>query len=105
MKASIDFIKGNGLVPAVIQDYKTGVVYMLGFMNKEAYLKTIQTGNVYFWSRSKQRLWMKGERSGNTLHVVTMYLDCDSDTLLVKVKLNGEAVCHTGNISCFYTQL
>jgi phosphoribosyl-AMP cyclohydrolase len=101
----IDFAKNNGLVPAIIQDVKTGEVYMLGYMNAEALEQTRRTGWVYFWSRSKQRLWMKGEESGNKLKLREMYLDCDEDTLLIKVDLIGTAVCHTGNRSCFYTKL
>lgn len=102
MKINIDFKKGNGLVPAIIQDYQTGTVYMLGFMNEEALTRTIASKFVYFWSRTKNRLWMKGETSGNTLGVVAILTDCDSDTLLVKVKLNGSNACHTGSVSCFY---
>jgi phosphoribosyl-AMP cyclohydrolase len=95
----------NRLVPTIIQDYRNGIVYMLGYMNTEALKKTRQTGHVYFWSRSKKRLWMKGEESGNTLKVKEILVDCDYDTLLVKAELNGKNVCHTGNITCFYTQL
>ena len=105
MKINIDFTKGNGLVPTIIQDYKTGTIYMLGYMNKEALAKTIASKRVYFWSRSKRRIWMKGETSKNTLDVIEIYKDCDADALLVKVKRNGTAVCHTGNVSCFYTTL
>lgn len=101
----IDFAKSGGLVPAIIQDAKTGEVYMLGYMNAEALDKTLETGWVYFWSRSKQRLWMKGEESGNKLKLREIYLDCDEDTLLIKVDLIGTAACHTGNRSCFYTKL
>ncbi|HEX5456284.1 MAG TPA: phosphoribosyl-AMP cyclohydrolase [Candidatus Saccharimonadales bacterium] len=105
MKDKIDFEKSGGLVPAVIQDSSTGEVYMLGYMNEEAYEKTRSSGWVYFWSRSKNRLWMKGEESGNKLKVVSVYEDCDYDTLLIKVELKGEAVCHTGNKSCFYQEI
>lgn len=105
MKLSIDFIKGNGLVPTIIQDYKSGDIYMLGYMNKESLQKTIQTGWVYFWSRSKQRLWMKGEESGNKLKVKEIYSDCDNDSILIKVELIGSNVCHTGNMSCFYRKV
>lgn len=104
-KIKIDFKKGNGLVPAVIQDYKNGDVLMHGYMNQSALQKTKDTGWVYFWSRSKDRLWMKGEKSGNKLKVIDMFMDCDKDTLLIKVKLYGKNVCHTGNKTCFYTNL
>jgi phosphoribosyl-AMP cyclohydrolase len=78
---------------------------MLGYMNKEAFSKTQSSGWVHFWSRSKDRLWMKGEESGNKLKVVSIYEDCDNDTILIKVELHGEAVCHTGNKSCFYQEV
>jgi phosphoribosyl-AMP cyclohydrolase len=105
MKLSIDFTKGNGLVPAIIQDYKNGEVFMLGYMNEEALQKTLQTGWVYFWSRSRKKLWMKGEESGNKLKLKEIYFDCDNDSLLVKVELIGSNVCHTGNKTCFYNTL
>ncbi len=100
----IDFTKNDGLVPAIIQDHKNNLVYMLGYMNDEAVTKTIQSGWVHFWSRSRQRLWVKGEESGNKLKLRDMYLDCDADTLLIKVELIGENICHTGHLSCFYTK-
>ncbi len=96
----IDFDKMNGLVPAIIQDSYTQKVLMLGFMNKEAYEKTVETGKVTFYSRTKQRLWTKGEQSGNFLHVVSIQNDCDNDTLLVKVHPDGP-VCHTGTDTCW----
>jgi len=105
MQLSIDFTKGNGLVPAIIQDYKSGTIYMLGYMNEDSLQKTFETGYVYFWSRSRKKLWMKGEESGNKLRVKEVYSDCDSDSLLVKVTLIGNNVCHTGNKSCFYTKM
>ncbi len=105
MKDNIDFKKGNGLVTVIIQDYQTGDILMLGYMNEEALRKTIETELVYFWSRSKQKLWMKGEESGNKLKVKEIYSDCDCDCLLVKVELIGSNVCHTSNKSCFYTKL
>lgn len=105
MKFSLDFTKGNGLMPTIIQDYKSGDVYMLGYMNKESLQKTFETRWVYFWSRSRKKLWMKGEESGNKLHVKGIYVDCDKDSLLLKVELIGENVCHTGNKSCFYTKM
>src|SRR3989344_2160745 len=91
------------LIPTIIQDYKTLEVYMLGYSNKESLEKTRETGLVYFWSRSRKKLWMKGEESGNKLKVVDIFFDCDKDAILIKVKLIGKNVCHTGNKSCFFT--
>lgn len=105
MKKAPNFRKNNGLIPAIIQDSKTNVVHMLGYMNKEALLKTQATGIVHFWSRSRKKLWMKGEESGNMLQVKEILEDCDNDTLLIKVKLFGKNVCHTGNVSCFYEKV
>ena len=96
----IDFDKMDGLVPAVIQDAETKNVLMLGFMNREAYDKTLETGKVTFFSRSKSRLWTKGETSGNFLHVVSIKNDCDHDTLLIRVHPEGP-VCHTGTDTCW----
>lgn len=96
----IDFDKMDGLVPAIIQDELTAKVLMLGFMNKEALEKTKATGQVTFYSRTKKRLWTKGEESGNFLNVVSILNDCDSDTLLIKVKPVG-VVCHTGADTCW----
>ena len=101
----IDFGKGNGLVPVIIQDYQSGEVLMLGFMNQESLQKTLELGWVYFWSRSRGKLWMKGEESGNKLKVKEIYADCDNDSILIKVDLIGNNVCHTGNKSCFYVKL
>ncbi|QNF35080.1 bifunctional phosphoribosyl-AMP cyclohydrolase/phosphoribosyl-ATP diphosphatase HisIE [Adhaeribacter swui] len=96
----LDFAKSGGLIPAVIQDNTTQEVLMLGFMNQEAYEKTQQEKIVTFFSRTKNRLWTKGETSGNFLHVVNMQVDCDQDTLLIKVNPVGP-VCHTGARTCF----
>ncbi len=96
----INFKKLNGLVPCIVQDSTTGVVLMLGFMNEEAVSKTTHEKRITFFSRSKQRLWTKGETSGNFLEVVDMILDCDQDTLLIKAKPSGP-VCHTGSDTCF----
>ena len=90
----IDFNKMNGLVPAIIQDATTGKVLMLGYMNEEAYAKTVATNKVTFWSRTRNCLWTKGETSGNFLNVISMQIDCDNDTLLVKANAVGP-VCHT----------
>jgi len=96
----VDFSKNDGLVPCIVQDAKTSVVLMLGYMNDEAYQKTIQEKRVTFFSRSKGRLWTKGETSGNYLEMVEVMLDCDADTLLVKANPVGP-VCHTGADTCF----
>ena len=97
---TIDFEKMGGLVPAIIQDAKTRNVLMLGFMNQEAYEKTLQTGHVTFWSRTRQTLWTKGETSGNYLELVSMAIDCDNDTLLVKAHPLGPT-CHKGTDTCW----
>ena len=96
----IDFSKGNGLVPVIIQDNSTGIVLMLGYMNEEAFNKTQKEKRVTFYSRSKKRLWTKGETSGNFLEVIDIAHDCDHDSLLIKVKPQG-IVCHKGLDSCF----
>ncbi len=96
----INFEKGQGLVPAVIQDYVTRHVLMLGYMNEEAYRKTVETGKVTFWSRSRNTLWTKGETSGNFLNVIEIKNDCDGDTLLVQVRPDGPT-CHTGADTCW----
>jgi phosphoribosyl-ATP pyrophosphohydrolase/phosphoribosyl-AMP cyclohydrolase len=98
----IDFNKTDGLVPVIIQDEQTLEVLMLGYMNQEAFNKTVEKNIVTFFSRSKNRLWTKGETSNNFLHVKSMHLDCDNDTLLIKVKADGPT-CHTGSRSCFKT--
>lgn len=97
---NIDFSKSNGLVPAIIQDYMTSKVLMLGYMNEEALKKTQETGQVTFFSRTKDRLWTKGEESGNFLNVKSIGVDCDNDTLLIKVIPVGH-VCHTGTDTCW----
>ena len=98
--AELDWAKSDGLIPAIIQDVATRQVLMLGYMNTEALEQTIETGKVHFYSRSKQRLWKKGETSGNTFKLVEISRDCDSDALLVEVKPKGPA-CHEGTVSCF----
>jgi len=100
----VDFKKCNGLVPAVVQDIETGEVLMLAYMNREALLKTLETGYAHFWSRSRGKLWMKGETSGNVLKVIELKIDCDGDALLLLVKPTGP-VCHTGSKTCFYRVL
>jgi phosphoribosyl-ATP pyrophosphohydrolase/phosphoribosyl-AMP cyclohydrolase len=96
----IDFEKGAGLVPAIIQDVQTHKVLMMGYMNEESYQKTIETGKVTFFSRSKNRLWTKGEESGNFLNLKDLSLDCDKDTLLIQVQPEGP-VCHLGTDTCW----
>jgi phosphoribosyl-AMP cyclohydrolase len=98
----IDFNKGNGLIPVIIQDALTHEVLMLGYMNRESWQKTLETKRVSFWSRSRGKLWVKGETSGHTQEVKDIYLDCDGDTLLIKVNQIGGAACHTGFRSCFH---
>jgi len=101
----LDFSKLDGLVPAVIQEDKTGRVLMLGFMNETAFAKTLETGNVTFFSRSRNKLWMKGESSGHVLKVKSIATDCDDDSLLIQVESLGPGVCHNGYESCFYRNL
>ncbi len=101
----VDFSKGKGLVPAIIQDHSTGDVLMLGYMNQEALEKTVETGKACFYSRSRDKLWIKGETSGHVQKVKEIFIDCDRDTILVKVDQVGGAACHTGYRSCFYQKL
>lgn len=100
----VNFRKLKGLIPVITQDYKTGKVLMLGFMNKKALEKTIEKGRVTYWSRTRKKIWTKGETSGNIQLVKEIYLDCDSDTILIKVKQIGN-VCHTGQKTCFFAKI
>ncbi len=103
---NIDFEKMDGLAPAIVQDADNGEVLMLGFMNREAFDKTFATGYVTFYSRTRQKLWTKGETSGNRLKVVSASTDCDNDTLLFRVTVEGDGlVCHEGTRSCFTRNL
>ena len=102
--AKVDFEKNGGLVPVIVQDIDTNEVLMLAYMNKEALQKTMDTGYAHYFSRSRNKLWKKGESSGNTQEVKDILIDCDNDTILLKVKQNGPA-CHTGRKSCFFTNL
>jgi len=96
----------NGLLPAVIQDHRNNAVLMVGYMNEEALKRTLNTGRVCFWSRSRQEYWVKGESSGNFFELKSIYADCDADTLLVKVMPLGPGLaCHTGRYSCFFNTL
>ncbi len=99
---TIDFDKTDGLVAGIVQDAKTGEMLMLGFLNPESYAMTLASGYVTFWSRSRQKLWMKGETSGNRLRIISAATDCDSDALLFRVEVEGDGlVCHEGTVSCF----
>ncbi len=100
----VDFEKGNGLIPVVVQDIGTGKVLMVAYANREALEKTLETGYAHYFSRSRNKLWKKGETSGNVQRVVEVLLDCDGDTLLYRVKQEGVA-CHTGEFSCFFRRL
>ena len=101
-KSTIDFNKLDGLVPGIVQDAATGEMLMLGFLNEESYRKTLETGFVTFWSRTRKKLWMKGETSGNRLRIIDVSTDCDQDALLFRVEVEGDGlVCHEGTVSCF----
>jgi phosphoribosyl-AMP cyclohydrolase len=98
----IDFAKDGGMVAGIVQDASSGEVLMLGFLNEESYKKTSETGFVTFWSRTRGKLWMKGETSGNRLKIVSAATDCDNDALLFRVNVEGDGlVCHEGTVSCF----
>ena len=98
----LDFSKNGGLIPAVVQDWKSGEVLMVGFMNEEAFLHTTKTGKATYFSRSRGKLWVKGESSGNEQLVKEIYTDCDMDTVVLKVEQKGGAACHLGYRSCFF---
>lgn len=100
-----DFAKAGGLIPAIAQDAQTGEVLMMAYMNEAAYAETLATGRAVYFSRSRNKLWRKGEESGNVQRVLGLYLDCDADTILLKVEQIGGAACHTGYASCFYRQV
>jgi len=101
----LDFKKNNGLIPAVVQDYRTGEVLMLAYMNEEAFTETLKTGKATYYSRSRKSLWVKGETSGHVQLVKEIRVDCDLDTLLLKVEQIGGAACHKGYRSCFFSKL
>ncbi len=100
-----DFEKGGGLVPVIVQDAETGEVLMLAYMNEEAWERTLATGKAHYFSRSRGKIWLKGETSGHLQEVRDVLLDCDADTVLLKVKQHGGAACHTGYRSCFYRRI
>ena len=102
---NLNFNKINGLVPAIVQDYETGEVLMLAFMNQAAWEATLSTGKATYFSRSRQKLWIKGETSGNYQIIKEILVDCDEDTVLLKVEQRGGAACHTGYRSCFYRKM
>ena len=101
----IDFKKGDGLVPVIVQDHETGEVLMLAYMSDLSWKKTLETGKATYWSRSRNELWVKGETSGHVQIVKEILVDCDADTLLLKVSQRGGAACHTGYRSCFYRRV
>jgi phosphoribosyl-AMP cyclohydrolase len=101
----LNFDKLGGLVPVVVQDYASGEVLMLAFMNRQAWEETVKTRRATYWSRSRNQLWVKGETSGNFQEVKEIWVDCDEDTILLKVIQEGGAACHTGHRSCFYRRL
>jgi len=103
--ATPDFSKGDGLLPAIAQDAATGEVLMLAYMNPESYAETVATGRAVYFSRSRNKLWRKGEESGNVQEVRGIFLDCDADTILLKVHQIGGAACHEGYSSCFFRQV
>jgi phosphoribosyl-AMP cyclohydrolase len=105
MPFALDFAKLDGLLPAVIQDWQTGRVLMVGFMNEASFAKTVETGFATFYSRSRKKLWLKGESSGHRLVVKEIQTDCDADCVLVKVDALGPGVCHEGYQSCFFRTL
>lgn len=100
---SLNFTKTtDGLLPAIVQDYQTNEVLMLAYINKQAWEKTLETGKAHFWSRSRNKLWLKGETSGHVQNIHQILVDCDDDTVVYKVEQLGGAACHTGHRSCFY---
>mgnify|MGYP001569931889 CR=1 FL=1 len=102
---ALDFAKMNGLVPAVVQDYKTDEVLMLAFINEEAWQKTLETGKAHYYTRTRQKIWLKGETSGHFQLIKEILVDCDEDTVVFKVEQIGGAACHTGHNSCFYRKV
>ena len=101
----LDFKKGDGLIPVIAQDHKSGEVLMVAYMNEESWKLTLETNIVHYWSRSRSKLWKKGESSGNLQEVHEIRVDCDNDCLLIKVNQIGDAACHTGYKSCFYRKV
>ncbi len=102
---ALDFEKCGGLVPAIVQDFASGEVLMLAFMNEPAWQETLKTGTATYWSRTRQELWVKGKTSGHVQWVKEILIDCDDDTVLLKVEQKGGAACHTGYRSCFFKKV
>lgn len=105
LKTIVDFSKANGLVTAIAQDADTGEILMVANMNEESLARTIELGEAVYWSRSRQKLWHKGEESGNVQKVKALYVDCDGDAILMKIEQIGDAACHTGKRSCFFRKV
>lgn len=105
MRIELDFSKGCGLLPVVVQDHNTGKVLMLAYINKVSWEKTLITGEAHYWSRTRQEIWHKGETSGHVQKIKEIYADCDNDTLLFRVEQVGGAACHTGYESCFFKRV
>ncbi len=105
MKEILDFEKQGGLIPAIAQDWETGEILMLAYMNRESFEETLRTNKACYYSRSRGKLWRKGEESGNVQKVKEIRIDCDSDTLVLKVEQVGGAACHTGHRSCFFRKI
>jgi len=103
--SALDFEKGGGTVVAIAQDHQSGEILMVAHMNEASFRRTLETGEVHYWSRSRGRLWHKGEESGNTQRLVALLVDCDGDTVLLKVEQRGGAACHTGRRSCFFRRI
>ena len=101
----LDFSKGNGLLPAIAQDYETGKILMLAYINEESWEMSLDTGEVHYWSRSRSELWHKGGTSGNVQNIREIYVDCDNDTVIFKVDQVGGAACHTGYETCFHQKV
>ena len=101
----LDFAKGDGLLPAIVQDYSSGKVLMLAYINAAAWQKTLETREAHYWSRSRQEIWHKGGTSGHVQRIKKIYVDCDNDTVLFKVEQVGGAACHTGYESCFHKRV
>jgi phosphoribosyl-AMP cyclohydrolase len=101
----LDFEKGGGLIPAIAQDWQTGEVLMLAYINEEAWNETLKTGNATYWTRSRKKIWRKGESSGNVQKVKEIYVDCDEDTVIFKVEQIGGAACHEGFRTCFFRKV
>ncbi len=101
----LNFTKGDGLIPAIVQDHQTGEVLMLAYINEESWYKTLETGKAHYWSRSRNKLWLKGESSGHVQVIREILVDCDEDTVVFKVEQAGGAACHKGYASCFFRKV